>query len=145
MGNWTERVSLRKIAAALIAVCAIVHLIFHSVHTRALLLLEDEICGFLMFMFVLMGLVTLFETTRVKDGDRVGKCVTAAFCAITDFFGYKLLEIYRYALGNQRGLDAGPVRAALWLSVGVMAAFALAAVVLLADAALDGRRRRHGL
>lgn len=145
MGNWTERVSLRKIAAALIAVCAIVHLIAQPVHTSALLLLEDEICGFLMFMFVLMGLVTLFEATRVKDGDRLSKCIGAAFCAITDFFGYKLTEIYLYALRNQRGLDAGPVWNAFWLSVGVMAVFALAAVLLLVDAALDGRRRRrHG-
>lgn len=144
MRNLLEGLSLKKLAKALIAVAAIVHLIFNYVHTNALLLLEDEICGFLMFMFVLMGLVALFQATRVRDGEPLGKWVGAAVCLITDFFGWKLAEIYRYALANQRGLDAGPVKAALWLSIGIMAAFAVAAVLLIVDAVRERARARHG-
>lgn len=144
MRNFLEELSLKKLAKALIAVAAIVHLIFNYVHTNALLLLEDEICGFLMFMFVLMGLVALFQATRVRDGEPLGKYVGAAVCLITDFFGWKLVEIYRYALANQRALDAGPVKAALWLSIGLMAAFAVAAVLLIVDAVRERARARHG-
>lgn len=136
--------SLKKPAKALIAAAAIVHLIFNYVHTNALLLLEDEICGFLMFMFVLMGLVALFQATRVRDGEPLGKYVGAGVCLVTDFFGWKLAEIYRYALASQKGLEPGPVRAALWLSIGLMAAFAAAAVLLVADAVRERVRARHG-
>ncbi len=144
MADWKERLSPRKVAVALIAVAAIVHLVFNYVHTNALLLLENEICGFLMFMFVLMGLVSLFQATRIKTGEALGKYVGAAVCLITDFFGWKLVEIYRYALANQRALEAGPVKAALRLSVGLMAVFALAAVLLVADALVERLRARHG-
>lgn len=144
MGDRRERLSLRKAAVALIAAGAIIHLVFNYVHTNALLLLENEICGFLMFMFVLMGLVTLFQATRIKAGEALGKYVGAAVCLITDFFGWKLVEIYRYALANQRALDPGPVKAALWLSVGLMIAFAGAAALLVADALLERKRAGHG-
>lgn len=144
MRNIIESLSWRKIATALIAVAATVHLIFSYIHTNALLLLENEICGFLMFMFVLMGLVTLFQATRLKDGEALGKYVGAAVCLVTDFFGWKLVEIYRYAIQNQRALDVATVQKALWLSVVLMAVFAVAAVILIIDGVRDMAGAKHG-
>lgn len=144
MRNIMESMSWRKAATALVAVAAIIHLIFNYVHTNALLLLADEICGFLMFMFVLMGLVALFQATRLKDGEPLGKYVGAAVCLITDFFGYKLVEIYRYAIQNQPALDVVTVQKALWFSIGLMTAFAVAAVILIVDGTRDMARAKRG-
>lgn len=144
MRNMMEGLSWRKTATALIAVAAILHLIFNYVHTNALLLLADEICGFLMFMFVLMGLVALFQATRLKDGEPLGKYVGAAVCLITDFFGYKLVAIYRYAIQNQPALDVSTVQKALWFSIALMTAFAVAAVMLIIDGVRETARAKHG-
>ena len=144
MRNITQSLSWKKAAVALIAVAAIVHLIFNYIHTNALLLLADEICGFLMFMFVLMGLVALFQATRIKDGEPLGKLVGAAVCLITDFFGYKLVAIYNYAIQNQPSLDVATVQKALWFSVALMAAFAVAAVILIMDGIREMARTKHG-
>ncbi len=65
MRELKENIHIQTVAKLLIAVAAIAHLIFTYVHTSALLLLENQICGFVMFLFVLLGLVTLFESTRV--------------------------------------------------------------------------------
>lgn len=144
MRNMMESLSWRKTAVGAIAVSAILHLIFQYVHTNALLLLADEICGFLMFMFVLMGLVALFQATRVRDGEALGKLVGAAVCLIADFFGYKLVAIYQYAIQNQPSLEVATVQKAVWLSVAVMAVFAVAAVILIVDAVRDMVRAKHG-
>ena len=65
MRELKENIHIQTVAKLLIAVAAIAHLIFTYVHTSALLLLENQICGFIMFLFVLLGLVTLFESTQV--------------------------------------------------------------------------------
>ena len=62
MRELKENIHIQTVAKLLIAVAAIAHLIFTYVHTSALLLLENQICGFIMFLFVLLGLVTLFES-----------------------------------------------------------------------------------
>jgi hypothetical protein len=62
-----ETSKIQITAKLLVAAAAIVHLIFTYVHTNALLLLEDQICGFIMFLFVLLGLVTLFEATQIQQ------------------------------------------------------------------------------
>ena len=128
MRNIMESLSWRKAAVALIAVAALLHLIFNYVHTNALLLLADEICGFLMFMFVLMGLVALFQATRIKDGEPLGK----------------LVAIYNYAIQNQPALDVATVQKALWFSYGLMVAFAAAAVILVVDAVREMAGAKHG-
>ena len=75
-----ETSKIQITAKLLVAAAAIVHLIFTYVHTNALLLLEDQICGFIMFLFVLLGLVTLFEATQIH-GERIREEVlTALLC-----------------------------------------------------------------
>ena len=70
MRELKENIHIQTVAKLLIAVAAIAHLIFTYVHTSALLLLENQICGFIMFLFVLLGLVTLFESCG--HGGRLG-------------------------------------------------------------------------
>ena len=144
LNNIKDNISMEKIARLLIAVGAIAHLIFNYVHTNALLLLEDQICGFIMFMFILVGLVTLFESTQIKEGKATTKVITAIFCGITIFFGYKLVEIYRNAIAFQGSLSqTAPVQKAIVMSVVLMSIFAVAGILLIIDSVRTKMRGKH--
>lgn len=99
-----ETSKIQITAKLLVAAAAIVHLIFTYVHTNALLLLEDQICGFIMFLFVLLGLVTLFEATQIH-GERIREEVlTALLCVGTIALGMQLVGIYQQAIQIQSSL-----------------------------------------
>lgn len=131
--NKREKVNLTAIARALIVVISIGHLIFTSVHVKALLLLENEICGFVMFLFVLFGLVALFESTRIKQEQLQEWLITSVMCFITVGFGGYLVSIYRSAIATQKSLEPGLVIRAANFSMVIMAVFAVAGVLLLMD------------
>ena len=123
MRELKENIHIQTVAKLLIAVAAIAHLIFTYVHTSALLLLENQICGFIMFLFVLLGLVTLFESTQVHVSRSFAGYATIALCAATVGMGADLVSIYQPAM----------VYKAVWFSLALMAMFALSGVLLLID------------
>lgn len=101
MRELKENIHIQTVAKLLIAVAAIAHLIFTYVHTSALLLLENQICGFIMFLFVLLGLVTLFESTQVHVSRSFAGYATIALCAATVGMGADLVSIYQTAIRTQ--------------------------------------------
>lgn len=125
-----ERPGLTAIAKALIIITAIGHLIFTNIHVRALLLLENEICGFIMFLFVLFGLVTMFEATRIKDNGVLEQAIAAVFCLITSGFGAYLVHIYHSAIVGQRSLEGIQVHKAVVFSSIIIGAYVISAVLL---------------
>ena len=129
MRELKENIHIQTVAKLLIAVAAIAHLIFTYVHTSALLLLENQICGFIMFLFVLLGLVTLFESTQVHVSRSFAGYATIALCAATVGMGADLVSIYQTAIRTQNSL----VYKAVWFSLALMAMFALSGVLLLID------------
>lgn len=128
-----------NLARVLIASAAIAHLILNNVHTRALLLLENEICGFYMFIFVLMGLVLLFECTQIKPGYSLQKVLTVVFSLVTAVPAILLIRIYLDACQTQRQLDTAVVMRAVYLSVILLCVFFAAAILLAADVVLSKR------
>lgn len=129
-----ETSKIQIAAKLLVAVAAIVHLIFTYVHTNALLLLEDQICGFIMFLFVLLGLVTLFEATQIH-GERIREEVlTSLLCVATIAMGMQLVGIYQEAIQIQINLDVAVVQKAILFSTGLMVAFGAAGILLLVHA-----------
>ena len=99
-----------------------------------LLLLEDQICGFIMFLFVLLGLVTLFEATQIH-GERIREEVlTALLCVGTIALGMQLVGIYQQAIQIQSSLDVAVVQKAILFSAGLMTAFGAAGILLMVDA-----------
>lgn len=145
MRDLQNGIRLEGVAKLFITVAAVLHLVFNYIHTSALLLLENEICGFLMFLFILFGLVALFEVTQIKGAAALPKLITALVCAVTDFFGWELVSIYQDRIQNQSSLAsaeaAAPVRTAMNMSFGLMAAFGVAAVLLVVDVLLHHRRK----
>lgn len=134
---------LANTAKLMIAAAAIVHLIFTNIHTKALLLLENEICGFYMFIYVLMGLVLLFECTQIKPGHDLEKVLIAVFTGITTVPATLLIHIYLSACRTQRELDTAVVMKAVYMSAILLAVFAVAALLLLIDIAMDKRGRKY--
>lgn len=117
----------------LVAAAAIVHLIFTYIHNNALVLLENQICGFVMFMFVLLGLVGLFEVTQIKTQRRTAKFVSAAVCGITIILGFILVGIYEQGIATQANINVELVNKAIYFSYGLMGAFGLGGIFLLID------------
>lgn len=134
---------LANIARMMISAAAVAHLIFTNIHTRALLLLENEICGFYMFIFVLMGLVLLFECTQLKPGRELEKVLIVIFTLVTAVPASLLIRIYLSACRTQRQLDTAVVMRAVTMSVILLAVFAAAAVLLLIDIILETRGKKH--
>lgn len=120
-------------ARAIIAAAAIIHLILCNIHTSALLLLVNEICGFIMFVFVLLGLITLFESTQLKSGQPVPTILTILFCFCTTGVGAMLNRIYNDAILHQPQLNTVLVGQAVTFTWTMMIAFAIAGVMLAVD------------
>lgn len=128
-----ENLEFTGIAKGMIMVTAIGHLIFTQIHVDALLLLENEICGFIMFLFVLFGLVALFEATRIRMDQIRERIFTAAVCFAAALFGLHLTSIYRDAIANQRALETAAVNKAVIFSAVVIGIYVIAGVLLLVD------------
>lgn len=124
---------LTGIAKAIIIISSLVHLVFTNIHVKALLLLEHEMCGFIMFLFVLIGLVALFEATRIKKSEIAERIFTALICFVTAGLGSYLIMIYRNAISVQRSLDVSVVNRAVIFSGAIILAYVIAGILLIAD------------
>lgn len=121
------------LAKLIIIAVSMVHLIFTSIHVKALLLLENETCGFVMFLFILIGLVALFEVTRIREDRMTEKIFTVVVCVATSALGIYLTSIYRYAIENQRALVATNVNRAVLFSAVIVAAYLISAIFIIID------------
>lgn len=137
-----ERIEAVTVAKVVIAITAIMHLVFTSIHVDALLLLENEICGFVMFMFVLFGLVTLFETSRIKE-DGPEKIFTILLSLLTTVMGIYLVTIYQEAIRIQASLDVAIVRKAIFFSLIIIGAYVLSAFLLGVGMMKESRRIKN--
>ena len=128
-------------AKLMMVVVPLLHLILSPIHVAALLKLEDQICGFVMFLSILVGLVVLFEATRVKADDAASKIMFLLGMAVDGLLMVWLLCIYRYALGNQQTLrEPEVVVRAVGLSVCMIGCY-LAASLLTILSFFRGRKR----
>ena len=129
---------LTGIAKAIIMISSLVHLIFTNIHVKALLLLEHEMCGFVMFLFVLMGLVALFETTRIKKREVTERIFTALICFVTAGIGFYLVTIYRNAISVQRALNVIVVNHAVLFSMAILLAYIISGILIIVDLIKNG-------
>ncbi len=99
-----EKVTFLGTAKLIICAVAILNMISIPSYSDALLLMENEICGFMMFGFMLFGLVAIFGAVRL-DPNKLGRvmflCVSLAMALV---FAAILLSIMMDALYNQASL-----------------------------------------
>ncbi len=110
----------KKLALYLISLTAIIHLILSSIQIKAISALTDQICGLVMFMFILIGFVCLFNALRLKEVT-IKKLLFCSFFIILDIaFGVWLLYIYFYSVNNQPGIELDKVIPGIVLSICVI-------------------------
>ena len=94
-----------KISKLLLIIVAVTNLIITSTYIDAILNLENAICGFIMFLFVLFGLVILFQTSRMDENHYTGVIVILIAIIIDIALGLKLENILNDAYMNQAKLN----------------------------------------
>lgn len=118
------------IARLIAIVFPIAHLILSPIHVSALLKLENEICGFVMFASILLGLVVLFEASRISKQKEAEKIMLCLFMALDSLVIISLIWIYHDALFSQATLkDPGAVVRAVILSWTIIGSYIFAFVL----------------
>ncbi|MGD1822755.1 MAG: hypothetical protein ACPKM0_08345 [Pleomorphochaeta sp.] len=97
--------SLFNITKIILIVVSFSSLILTSPYIQALLRLENAICGFIMFMFVLMSVVALFQTIRMHNDKVISQISNLIIVIITVIIGYQLLKIYNDAFIVQNKIN----------------------------------------
>ncbi|MGH4036527.1 MAG: hypothetical protein ACRQFF_01605 [Sphaerochaeta sp.] len=94
-----------SIAKLILIVVSVANLIITSTYIDAILNLENAICGFIMFLFVLFGLVVLFQTSRI-DEEHYSGCIVILLALVVDIYlGLRLENILNDAYINQTKLN----------------------------------------
>lgn len=135
--------TLRNILRITLILLPIIHLILSPIHVGALLKLENEISGFLMFLSILFGLVVLFQATRMKPENPLSEflCILGIIAVVGITFA--LLLIYNDALHVQKSLNnPEAIHKAIALCSIVCIIFSLGAVTLIIDLVLLGKRKK---
>jgi hypothetical protein len=93
-----------SLAKIILLFSSIANLIVSSTYVNAILKMENAICGFVMFMFVLLGLVVLFQAVRMVDDYFSGAILAIIACIITVIVGVYLYYLCNTALLTQSNL-----------------------------------------
>ena len=139
--------TVRSIARIALIVLPLVHLILSPVHVGALLKLENEISGFLMFLSILFGLVVLFQATRMKADEPISELLCILGVIVVIGLTFALLSLYNGALRFQKPLSSPEtIRKAVALCTTVCITYALGALALVVDLLAAGKRKvaTHG-
>ncbi len=114
-----EKVTFLGTAKILICAVAILNMISIPTYSDALLLLENEICGFWLFGFMLFGLVAIFGAIRL-DPNKLGRVIfLSVSLAMALLFAVLLLNVMLDALYNQASLT-NPVVVADGINFGIL-------------------------
>jgi hypothetical protein len=127
-------------ARRLIACASVTHLIFARLHIKALLLLENDTCGFVMFLFVLFGLVALFESMRIRNDSIRERIFAGLMCFLTAGFGIFLVSIYRSALISQKAVETFHITNAITFSTVIIAAYLVSGAMIFTDLIRSGKK-----
>lgn len=93
-----------SISKAVLVVVSVINLIITNDYVVAILKMENEIVGFIMFLYVLFGLVVLFQSVRMSYDKWGGSILTIIAIAITLFLGIKFYNLCNLAVLTQNSL-----------------------------------------
>jgi hypothetical protein len=110
---------IRMVAKYFVIVCALANLVLSPTYVNGLLKLENEICGFVMFLFILLGLVALFQATRYKGGLGISLVLNLLALVLVVVLGLYLCSIFSDAMASQKTLKK-PEDVQKALSLGYM-------------------------
>lgn len=109
------------VAKYFICISAVLNLVLSSIQIQAISKLSNQICGIVMFMFVLIGFVCLFNAIRLKEPKGGKVLFSILMLGLVIATGGYLMSIYFDALMHQKDIIASPVISAIILSIIVIA------------------------
>lgn len=121
-----EDFTLLKATQIFITIIMLCNLIFGDIYNDALLKLENAICGFYMFFFVLMGIVAWVFTLRIQQGKKLNVIVVLCSIIVALAFGGILISIMLSALATQASMTAASavvVNKGLYFAYAMMAGY----------------------
>jgi hypothetical protein len=131
---------INLVAKCLVVVCALANLVLSPTYVNGLLKLENEICGFVMFLFILLGLVALFQASRYKGGMEIGLALNLLALVLVVALGLYLCTIFSDALANQKTLKKPEdVQKAISLGYMVCSLYGIAFVLFVLQAFIEKR------
>lgn len=102
---------------------AVLHLVLSHLQIASISVLTNQICGFVMFFFILLGFVCLFNAIRTKEITLKRFIITTLMTGLTLGFGIWLLSIYFSSINTQLNLDVAKVMSGIVLSIIVLALY----------------------
>jgi len=93
-----------SISKAVLVVVSVMNLIITNDYVVAILKMENEIVGFIMFLYVLFGLVVLFQSVRMSFDKWGGSILTVIAIGITLWLGIKFYNLCNVAVLTQKSL-----------------------------------------
>jgi uncharacterized membrane protein len=131
---------IRIVAKYLVIGCALTNLVLSPTYVNGLLKLENEICGFVMFLFILLGLVALFQASRYKGGREISLALNLLALVLVIALGLYLCTIFADALANQKTLKKPEdVQKALSLGYMMCSIYGIAFVLFVLQAFFEKR------
>ena len=95
-----------KSAKFIIPLAALLALILSDIEIKAIVVLNNELCSFTLFMFTLIGLACIFNALRIKPGISLYSVFSVLLIVIAMVLGVVLVFIYSDAIKNQPAMDA---------------------------------------
>lgn len=133
-----QKLTLVNIGKWLALVAAACNLVLYPIHVQAMLKMADDLCGIVMFLFVLFGLVALFQATRIHGGrdGRLGMGMELAALVLTGAMGVTLYRMYGTAIATQVGITEESIlliRRAMRYTEALLAAYGVSFITLAAS------------
>ncbi len=111
-----------KISKYILMITPLIHLVLCTAHIDALTKLSSQLSGFAMFMFILTGLLCLFNATRVSDVTIKDLIKSTIFILINISFGIWLIIFYTEGSVTNNSSDQVTVTLAMVLSIAIICA-----------------------
>lgn len=122
---------LFKLHKIIVVVAALGQLAITTIHNSGLVLLINQYSGFIMFMFVLLSLMCLFNTTRIKDTTIKGMLPTILGILVTVAFGLWLSILYAEGLFTSMNISTTNILIAFIFTVVITSALVTSLICLL--------------
>ncbi len=123
--------SPKLLAKYIISFTAVFHLIISNLQISSISSLTDQICGFAMFFFILLGFACLFNAIRMQDITLKSFLISVFFLLLTMGFGIWLLSIYFIAIDSQANLNVNNVIPGITVSFIVLALYFISLILLI--------------
>ncbi len=121
----------RLMSKYIICFTAVMHLVISHIQIQSIALLNDQICGFTMFFFILFGFACLFNAIRMNQITLKKWIISLLMLCITMGFGIWLVIIYFSSLGTQVNLELNEILPGIVVSIIVLVLYLIGMIELI--------------